>query len=157
MDRSRKKFWSIREEQINFHFNFSSKTKYEEILAKVEKRQILDNDDDDDDGEADSESVEAYKQYIAEIMAAMVFYDNPTMDLEKHIPSMKTAAESILKITKAIYQVRMFIDLASCQLLGHLVFYWKIQLDKNDFLSCKITKCPRSWQPREVIYTIRSS
>lgn len=61
--------------------------------------------DDDDDDEGDSESILAYKQYIIEVMAAMVFYDNPTMDLEKHVPSMKNAAESIVKISKAFYEV----------------------------------------------------
>lgn len=84
-------------------FRFYSKTKYEKILAKAEKKQILDDVDD----EEDSESVEAYKQYITEVMATLVFHDNPTMDLEKHIPNMKTAAETILKISKNIFEVRI--------------------------------------------------
>lgn len=82
-------------------FSFS-KTKYEEILAKAERKQILDNLDGD---EEDSESVNAYKQYITEVMSALVFYDNPTMDLEKHLPNMKIAAETILKISKSFYEV----------------------------------------------------
>lgn len=73
-------------------------------MAKVEKKEVLDGDD---ENEGDSASVTAYKQYIIEVMAAMVFYDNSTTDLEKHIPSMKAAAEAILKISKVLYEVRI--------------------------------------------------
>lgn len=86
---------------------FLSKTKYEEILAKAEKKQILDSVDDDEES---SESVNAYKQYMTEVISAMVFYDNPTMDLEKHLPNMKIAAESILKISKKFYEVCILVQ-----------------------------------------------
>lgn len=88
---------------------FDSKTKYEEILAKAEKKQILDSVEGD---EEKSESVTAYKHYIVEIMSALVFYDNPTMDLEKHLPNMKSAADSILKISKVFYEVCNMMDMA---------------------------------------------
>lgn len=81
-------------------------------MAKAERRQILEGvDDDDDDDEEDSESVSAYKQYVTEVMTTLVFYDNPSMDLEKHIPSMKTAVDLILKISKDIYEVRIVVPL----------------------------------------------
>lgn len=82
-----------------FIFNNFSKTKYEEILAKAQRKQILDQDGEDD------EKIGAYKQYITEVMSAVVFYNNPTMNLEKHLPNIKKAAESVVQMTKALYEV----------------------------------------------------
>ena len=79
-----------------------SKTKYEEILAKAQKSQILDQANGEED---DSETIKAYTQYITELMSAIVFYDNPTMNLEKHLPNIQKAAASVIKTTKQLYEV----------------------------------------------------
>ncbi|KAG4074705.1 hypothetical protein HA402_008803 [Bradysia odoriphaga] len=107
------------------------KTKYEKILAKAERKQVLDEVDDDED----NESVEAYKQYIAEVMATLVFYDNPSMDLEKHIPNMKTAAETILKISKTIHEMNKEAENSTVKIdndpLADLVFITARELQNH--------------------------
>lgn len=59
-----------------------------------------------DDDEKIKEKEVAYVQYITEVMSAMLFYENPKIDLAKLLPAIQEAAAQTLKLGKIFEEVR---------------------------------------------------
>lgn len=53
----------------------------------------------------DTETVHEYTNYVIEVMSAIVFYADPTLNLDQILPKIKTAAQTTVKITKYLYKV----------------------------------------------------
>lgn len=78
----------------------SSNTDYEKRLYRMKRKHITKSDDDDD-----SEEITAYMEYMAEVVSTVVFLDNPSLNLEKILPSIQEAAAVNVKFTKALHKV----------------------------------------------------
>lgn len=61
--------------------------------------------DDTKDLESDEETVETYTNYVKEVMSAVIFYADPTINLEQTLTKIKEAARIAVKITKYLYKV----------------------------------------------------
>lgn len=61
-----------------------------------------------------SSTVQAYKQYITEVITAFVFRSSPSVNLENVLPAIEDAAASVIKTTKYLIKVT--------KMLNHLLF-----------------------------------
>lgn len=60
----------------------------------------------DDDIDFDNNpAIVAYKLYITEIISALLFYTDPSVNMELILPNIQEAANITMKLTKLIYQV----------------------------------------------------
>lgn len=94
---------------------FSSKTDYDLKVHKLIRRSLIESsafDDFDYDGlddtkemDLDSDTVQTYTNYVAEVMSAVVFYADPTINLDQMLPKIKDAARIAVKVTKYLYKV----------------------------------------------------
>lgn len=69
-------------------------------MKRITKKRVKNDDD-----EKSEEKEEAYIQYITEVMSAMVFYENPKVDLVKLLPTIHEAAALTHKLGQTFEQV----------------------------------------------------
>lgn len=53
----------------------------------------------------DGDTVQTYTSYVTEVMSAIVFYADPSINLDQMLPKIKEAARTAVKITKYLYKV----------------------------------------------------
>lgn len=64
---------------------------------------------DEESGEkkvTDPETIQAYSMYITEVISAFVFDSNPSVNMEKILPSVKESATKVIKIARQLIEVR---------------------------------------------------
>lgn len=88
----------------------SSKSDYEKKLKALQNKRIRDlntksNTDDIELDEKNGEAINAYTNYMTEVISAFVFYSNPNANLELVLPAIKESANTIVKTTKFLLGV----------------------------------------------------
>lgn len=64
-----------------------------------------DGDDDDDDEDADKEMKAAYKEYMAEVISALVFYANPDAEMTSVVQAIDKVASLAMKFDHELFSV----------------------------------------------------
>lgn len=94
----------------------NSKTKFDKRLEKIKhKRHLGVNEDskDSDDDENDEETLKQqalFKEYMTEVVSALVFYANPNADLTAAISAVEQVSEKAMKFENALYKVSNLFD-----------------------------------------------
>lgn len=75
-------------------------------------------------GDEDSDTVQAYTMYVTDVMSAIAFYADPTINLETMMPGLKDAAKTAVRITKYLFKV---IVLILCKILSMIILHTLIE------------------------------
>lgn len=95
----------------------SSKSDYEKKLKVLQNKRIREhntksNTDDIEFDEKNGEAINAYTNYMTEVISAFVFYSNPDVNLELALPAIKESANTIVHTTKFLLEVNsLFLTL----------------------------------------------
>lgn len=91
-------------------------------MQRIQRKVLLesddDNDDDGDDGDdkipesseesdeqGESKPIRAYMRYMTKVISFMITSLEPTINLDKIMPSIKEASQIAVSMTKTIYKV----------------------------------------------------
>lgn len=110
-----------------------SKIPYDKKLSDLIRKRVnafeedfVNADSDIDDSSAgktdtNADTVQAYSQYIIEVISAFVFHSNPSVNLDAVLPAVKESAASVIRTTKYLMKVTISHTFATLPLIFHFV------------------------------------
>lgn len=90
---------------------FNSKTKFDKRLENIKRKRQIDiniSDKDESSEEDDEKELKMrtiYKEYMTEVVSALVFFANPDVDLTVVVDAVEQVALKVMKFDNAIYEV----------------------------------------------------